>query len=1279
MSKKNRRVKMLLLADGWPSLSLVLSSLGFDVTTFVLNQTLLPLLSCLPLVVLPVVRPIHSNSQLGEMLQLGTPELWIQINSSQELHNILKELDTAGHLLTASNLIAVTPTPGRRSLSTKPEWKLQEVQTSHQQHGGITMGRWTILMKKHVSGETKDRIISGTTIRRQLRHVLDFTNKGICHGDADLHSSTKRRKLNTPILKLDDQVIPGISQLEVITPSVKQPYDLVRRALTPKELMDVYDLQTPVQSKILTQTQEVRSTLLTFMSQAIPEKVVYSILSALEEIDQSYYLPEKKNLSTKKTTDTKHLEWLKEEEEAILNDEKAARDDDVEIQTQQWDQYLMRSFNSGLHDCLLQLTPVCRKPMVCTGQLTTAHDRLFTHLRWLSLRRFRRNVYQSFLNYMQRKYKEKWGTLRDLYNQLRNTSRGKLTRRLTRIVGKVSGTDFLRDLDNGREAVERALHSSFWDWDQGSSLFFWRWPSHVQPEARDGVRVFITGKLPRYKVSQRWPHNPTHREAMIKKWLKVIGRGYVKQGGVSSLTGSFAVPKGESDIRMVYDATKCGLNSELWAPNYILPTVDVSMRQADSNSWFGDIDLGEQFLNFALDENIRPFVGIDITHIKDKLPEGVLTPEQLSSTGRVFLRWERTLMGLKCSPYNTQKMMAWLCDIIRGDPKDPNNIFRWSTYNKNCPGCKDYDPSRPWGCKWRVEDGVMAVSFEIYVDDIRTMGNTEEECVRASRRVASICNYYGVQDAARKRRFPSQRPSVWCGAKVMSTESGLYTSTTQEKWDKGKEIITRTLGEMTGTENQKVDRKSLERGRGFLVHLARTYPGMTPFLKGIHNTLEMWRDGRDEDGWKFGREDWENLLKENQESDTHDWKELQRHANQKAQERGPPSRVPVAGRLKHDLTCLGNLMHTHKPPLRLIRGNLIKGALYSFGDASGSGFGSMWGRDGDLKYRFGIWDKQSSERSSNFRELCNLRDTMRHMHSEGLLNGLEIFMFTDNSTAEAAFYKGSSTSELLHSLVAELRTIELDAGCKLNIIHVSGDRMKNQGSDGLSRGNMLEGSMTTRDILEFVPIHKNALQCEGGGKLLAWLNAWVSLPNDKMIVLRENDWFARGQDVVGFSKNHSHIVEPIYKKGTYLWTPCPAMAEIACEAIRHARNKCQRSCHVLVVPRLMMPHWRRHLYRAADLILEIPPSCPYWPNSNFEPLIIAIFLPFIKHRPWQLKRSPVLIELERVLSSMWKRNNHTQSAILCQLRSQAQQLDNLSPSLVHQMLQGIEHFGISYK
>ena len=84
-------------------------------------------------------------------------------------------------------------------------------------------------------------------------------------------------------------------------------------------------------------------------------------------------------------------------------------------------------------------------------------------------------------------------------------------------------------------------------------------------------------------------------------------------------------------------------------------------------------------------------------------------------------------------------------------------------------------------------------------------------------------------------------------------------------------------------------------------------------------------------------------------------------------------------------------------------------------------------------------------------------------------------MFTDNSTAEAAFFKGTSSSELLFELILRLRKIEMTGLCNIYMIHVAGTRMINQGTDGLSRGDKTSGVMSGESMLSFVPLHLTAI------------------------------------------------------------------------------------------------------------------------------------------------------------------------------------------------------------
>ena len=98
---------------------------------------------------------------------------------------------------------------------------------------------------------------------------------------------------------------------------------------------------------------------------------------------------------------------------------------------------------------------------------------------------------------------------------------------------------------------------------------------------------------------------------MTKKLHKFQKRWYIIQGHVSSLTNYFCVPKGLDDVRMVSDATQCGLNMVVSPPNFFMPTIDCSLRSVEISTWSGDIDLGEMFLNYILNQDITSHAGVD--------------------------------------------------------------------------------------------------------------------------------------------------------------------------------------------------------------------------------------------------------------------------------------------------------------------------------------------------------------------------------------------------------------------------------------------------------------------------------------------------------------------------------------------------------------------------------------------------------------------------------------------------------------------------------------------
>jgi hypothetical protein len=83
---------------------------------------------------------------------------------------------------------------------------------------------------------------------------------------------------------------------------------------------------------------------------------------------------------------------------------------------------------------------------------------------------------------------------------------------------------------------------------------------------------------------------------------------------IKSLTAFFGVPKGEDDIRLMYDGSVSGLKLSIWVPRFFLPTLRTHLRAVDEDTYMADVDTGEMFLNFILHRELQSLGGIDLTH-----------------------------------------------------------------------------------------------------------------------------------------------------------------------------------------------------------------------------------------------------------------------------------------------------------------------------------------------------------------------------------------------------------------------------------------------------------------------------------------------------------------------------------------------------------------------------------------------------------------------------------------------------------------------------------------
>ena len=767
-------------------------------------------------------------------------------------------------------------------------------------------------------------------------------------------------------------------------------------------------------------------------------------------------------------------------------------------------------------------------------------------------------------------------------------------------------------LADGLAACNRANQASWWNWDKGSSIFFWRWPPDYQEAARIGLAPMFNTEAPKNRDRQPAYDDPETKKKVKAKLQSVIDKGYIEITDielVEAMMFMFHVPKGEADIRMVYDGTKSGLNDALYSPWFALPTVDTMARWVMAGSWLADNDYGEQFLNFPLHPDLRKYCGVDLSQLFDENnPDDQAVP--------MVGAWMRNAMGLKSSPYNSVQGSLRAKRLVLGNPKDPSNPFSWDRVTTNLPGSRSYDPTRPWILKTR-KDGLHASDICQYVDDVRIIAATEELAWLCSSRMAKGLSWLGLQDAARKRRSPSKEPGAWAGATVSSTNGVVTKGVTQERWDKVKTRV-RWIAHQVGLRDEyssesygELDQKMANDGArpeghvhfkttescvGFLVYVAMTYTSMVPYLKGIYLTLNSWRPDRDLEGWSTKKR-------------TREAKKCVTKYREKA-----PTWVKTVKRLKDDLSALMELTALKSPPRVPVRAT-NKEACYIVGDASGSGFGSSSYRrtagehstEEEVIAEYGTWTEPvTRESSSNFRETANLVIRLRNsLRSGEIKRGSEVFVFTDNSCAARTMYRGSSKSKLLHNMVLDLRKMAMVGELIVHFVWISGERMIKQGTDGLSRGDFTSGIMAGEDFLKFLPLHESATERQS--KLERRIRGWCPNTIERTWkVATTADWF------------HEVFKDP---KGAWIWCPPPCIAKVAVEQLCEVKHVFPDSQHLFVCPTLMTGVWRKQLMKLADAGVTMKAGNEIWPEDMLEPLTIALIAPILFTRPWKQGRT----------------------------------------------------------
>lgn len=478
-----------------------------------------------------------------------------------------------------------------------------KVQLWHSSYGGVISGHWSFITNK--ASFVKPAM--PMPVQRRIRHIIDWTHK-VRHykpvmapqGDDLRYDEARWIDIDNTILDWNGLLPKNHMESLIRCQMIYTPSKWAVRKLTLQEMMisaDIPEQMCPKPERLMQRPlpHEIpfyKTAPIRLLTQALQQ---WTLTSGTTRNFISNTWP------SKDTSMTAGLVWPQRVSRSWKGASSAAKSDDAQAPYELWDKRVWTTYHCP------RLVETFRQK----------HGRsVLDCLREVLLRVWRHRVTRSFLRYLKRKHG----------------------------VEPYDEREDKKDRLIGRECITKAAQAEWFEWTGGSTPFFWRWPVESKSLVRDGHAPWFMSAPPKYLRPQRGEPNEVVRAKVREKLSNVKDKGYISAGTVKSLTSYFAVAKGDQDIRMVYDASASGLNACLWVPTFALPSADALLELLTEKSWMSDLDMGEQFLNFPLHEDLQAFCGIDVRPYFGAGRQSTL-----------WLRWTRCMMGLRCSPYMAVK------------------------------------------------------------------------------------------------------------------------------------------------------------------------------------------------------------------------------------------------------------------------------------------------------------------------------------------------------------------------------------------------------------------------------------------------------------------------------------------------------------------------------------------------------------------------------------------------------------------------------------------------
>lgn len=688
--------------------------------------------------------------------------------------------------------------------------------------------------------------------------------------------------------------------------------------------------------------------------------------------------------------------------------------------------------------------------------------------------------------------------------------------------------------------VHRSNYNSLGPDPKWLQLLWWEFPPEHWEDLRAGCKQnFLKSPTPCLRPNA--PMDPEMTRAAAEFVDELVSLGVIRDvdEGKSVLTNAplFVVPKEGQDgqWRVIADMLRGGQNECVGQDPVFLPRTLHILDQMYTGGYSAVVDLSKFFYNFPTHADDRPFLGLlhPITGVLQcyfGLPMGAgNSPALASRFGLAFVR-----------------LLKEKFDVFQGEGSA--NCY-WTGFSET-----GYDPKRGYGFVLTNRYG-GAVHIWVWVDDFLLHGPTYEATALALTFFLNTAVDCGFLFHPQKLVTPAQVVK-YCGFIFDTTDipclhiptpkkeralaicEYLLDSPPTKQWSRlSLAVAVGVLESLSEATPRRLGHTYLRKFHS-LVHPAGIGTGAGPYYTCTHMPAEVKMELR----W---------------------WKQYLGLAS------GRVSRTQRAATL-----------------------------VPTFGDGSGTGTGGTFRlpTDPELRMWRGKWRPAVYSFPSVWKELSTLEQTLlriREAKDSDSVHGTTVFYFTDNSGVYWIATTGSSKSPNLHSLIERIRELELELGCMLQVVHVPGLVLIQQGTDGLSRGIWMsrchnlpaDEDLITRSIFAPLPFDRDLVN-RYIPHLRAGSENWSYCPWDQ-------PWKARA------------CLDRLT-----VWFPPP---ELARQAVSFLLNtwieRPQTTSGLFFVPRVLDDAWR-HLSRYLIEIDLIFPHNETLPTPPLLPIpIVVLYLP----------------------------------------------------------------------